>query len=133
MLPPDSDEREDNKYVEILKSLGYLSDDGQEVYWGPPLLPTEGWQWSKKWHWWWHEDLQMKLLRTEPDRAEVATDTGQHVLSRLHWKVLGHDPEHALVSNRDKRRLRMALTAHGYRRFRPWGPTCEDVRCQICF
>ena len=130
MLPPDSDEREEELYVKILRDLGYLSDDGLDTYWGPPYLEAEGWV-KKRGQWVWFEDPQLEALRARPDEPEIPTDPNQHVLSRLHWKVLGHDPEHRPTTRRDKRRMRQTTTNHGYRRFKPWGPSCAVVRRQL--
>ena len=82
----------------------------------------------KKRGWWWHEDAYLRELRQNPDVPEVVTTPEAVVLTRLHWKVVGHDPENPLVSGRDKRRLRTLLTSHGYRRFKPWGPNLEAAR-----
>ena len=131
MLPPTSAEvHADAQFAKVLGCLGYLNKDGS-LFCGPPHIATETWV-RKDGEWIFKEDLNLKLLREWPDEPLAVHPSGpEHVLSRLGLKVVAYNTEDEPKTKRDHRRLRMATTHHGYRIFRPRGPSLAVMRRQL--
>ena len=131
MLPPKSYEREDMRYMEVLRSLGYLATDGSGKYWGPPLGLVEGWKWvSKKGggYWEYKEEPSSKAIRERPDSCAFDHEDPSTHLTLLGMKVVAHDQHAPPASNRDARRIHQAVTLAGYRTFVPWSHTLQVHR-----